>query len=123
MDHVGRDAPQDSSSSETARSRKLNRDSLFLVAKFRETAKRRPVSQVRIRNLSAGGLMADIVAPIAQGTAVEFDVRGIGWISGRVAWCVQGRIGVSFDHPVDPVLARKPVSSATKAAAVAKPTI
>lgn len=123
MDHVGRDTLQGSSPSDAARSRKQNRDSLFLVAQFRESAKRRQVSQVRIRNLSAGGLMADVTAPLAQGTAVEFEVRGIGWIPGRVAWCVEGRIGVAFDHPIDPVLARKPVSGGAKAPVFVKPIL
>lgn len=123
MDHVARNPVQDSSADDGAHKRNQNRDSLFLVAQFRPSAQRDVVRQVRIRNLSAGGLMAEIADPIAQGTAVEFDVRGIGWVPGRVAWSVAGRIGVAFDHPIDPVLARKPVTGGAKAPLVVKPIL
>lgn len=123
MDHVARNPVQDSSADDGAHKRNQNRDSLFLVAQFRQSAQRDVVRQVRIRNLSAGGLMAEVSDPIAQGAAVEFDVRGIGWIPGRVAWSVAGRIGVAFDHPIDPVLARKPVTGGAKAPLVVKPIL
>ncbi len=123
MDHVARNPVQDSSADDGAHKRNQNRDSLFLVAQFRPSAQRDVVRQVRIRNLSAGGLMAEIADPIAQGAAVEFDVRGIGWVPGRVAWSVAGRIGVAFDHPIDPVLARKPVTGGAKAPLVVKPIL
>ena len=99
------------------------RDSLFLVAQFRLTTRRHEVSQVRVRNLSAGGLMAEVHQPVAQGTSVEVEVRGIGWISGRIAWCVDDRVGVAFDHPIDPILARKPVSGGAKPPVVVKPIL
>lgn len=123
MDHVGCNPVQDSSAEDGARKRHQNRDSLFLVAQFRQSNQRDVVRQVRIRNLSAGGLMAEITDPIPQGAAVEFDVRGIGWIPGRVAWSVAGRIGVAFDHPIDPVLARKPVTGGVRAPLVVKPIL
>ncbi len=123
MDQVGRNPVQDFSADDGAHKRNQNRDSLFLVAQFRQSAQRDVVRQVRIRNLSAGGLMAEITDAIAQGAAVEFDVRGIGWIPGRVAWSVAGRIGVAFDHPIDPVLARKPVTGGAKAPLVVKPIL
>ncbi len=122
-DHGGQDAHFDTSSSDADQNRHQNRDSLFLIAQFRESARRRVVSQVRVRNLSPGGLMADYSAPIAPGTAVEVDVRGIGWIPGRVAWCEAGRIGVAFDHPVEPSLARKPVKAGAKGPVVVKPIL
>lgn len=122
-DNVGQDLRFDSMSSDADHNRQQNRDSLFLIAQFRESAKRRVVSQVRVRNLSAGGLMADYTAPIASGTAVELDVRGIGWIPGRVAWSEAGRIGVAFDHPVEPSLARKPVKAGAKGPVVVKPIL
>ena len=123
MDRVAHHQSQESSSDDGARKRNQARDSLFLVAKFRQSAHRDCVSQVRVRNLSSGGLMAEVADPIVQGTAVEFEVRGIGWIPGRVAWSVAGRIGVAFDHPIDPVLARKPVTGGAKAPLVVKPIL
>ncbi len=123
MDDLGRDPLDEASSGDAAHSRKQNRDSLFLVAQFRLSTRRRDVSQVRIRNLSAGGLMADLPAPLPPGTPVELNVRGIGWIPGQVAWCVEGRVGVAFDHPIDPALARKPVTGGAKTPVFVKPIL
>ena len=87
-----------------------SRDSLFLMAQLRSPALRE-VFDVRIRNLSAGGLMADFARPLDRDTPVEVDVRGIGWVAGRIAWCTEGRTGIAFDKPIDPRLARKPVGA------------
>lgn len=123
MKEIGASPVNSSDDAERAGKRPRNRDSLFLVAQFRQRAQRRNVRQVRIRNLSAGGLMAEIAEPLSLGEAVEFEVRGIGWIPGRVAWRVAGRIGVAFDHPIDPVLARKPVGRSAKAPVYVKPIL
>jgi hypothetical protein len=98
------------------------RDSLFLVARLRLVGEARD-RQVRVRNLSAGGLMAEYADPIDSGAAVELDVRGLGWVPGRIAWAAAGRVGVAFDHPIDPKRARKPVgpSAAKPSPAVIKP--
>ncbi|UZK66560.1 PilZ domain-containing protein [Sphingomonas sp. M1-B02] len=84
-----------------------SRDSLMLTAQFRVDDGE--IEQVRVRNLSSGGLMADYTAPITPKTPVQIEVRGIGWLRGRVAWTAEGRIGVAFDNDIDPMLARKPV--------------
>lgn len=93
-----------------ARQRHDSRDSLFLVARLAIAG--RPGEQVRVRNLSAGGLMAEYAAPVAVGTAVEVDLRGVGIVAGQIAWATDGRIGVAFDLHIDPLLARKPVGAA-----------
>ncbi|HEU4959741.1 MAG TPA: PilZ domain-containing protein [Sphingomonas sp.] len=90
--------------------RQDSRDSLFLSARFRLKGEK-AVEQIRIRNLSAGGLMAELPEGIEPDTEVEVEVRGIGWISGRIAWTAVGRAGVAFDKPVDPKKARKPVGA------------
>lgn len=84
------------------------RDSLFLLTSlcspdghFR--------SKVRVRNLSATGLMADCPIPIAKGEAVLLDLRGIGLVAGSIIWIQGERIGVLFDQAVDPQQAREPV--------------
>ena len=84
------------------------RDSLFLNARFRFD-RAEPARPVRVRNLSAGGLMAELSEPLAPDCRIEIDVRGIGWVAGRVAWQTEGRAGIAFDRPIDPQRARKPV--------------
>lgn len=87
-----------------------NRDSLLLkaVLRFNGVVDDR---EVRIRNLSAGGLMAEAPMRVARGEPVEIHLRSIGWISGHVAWVTEGRIGIAFDHPINPKDARKPVGN------------
>ncbi|MFX7984907.1 PilZ domain-containing protein, partial [Acinetobacter baumannii] len=77
--------------------------------------------QVRVRNLSAGGLMAEVPEALAIGTPVEVEVRGIGWVLGRIAWAAAGRVGVAFEHEIDPRMARKPVGGGTKTPVFVKP--
>lgn len=85
-----------------------NRDSLFLLAQARIGGVD-PWTDVRVRNLSAGGLMAEIAAALPIDTPVELELRGIGRVSGRVAWQAEGRTGIAFDTEIDPLKARKPV--------------
>jgi hypothetical protein len=97
------------------------RDSLMLTAQFRAAGK--GDVQVRVRNLSSGGMMAEYAAPIERGTPVEVEVRGVGWISGRIAWTAEGRVGVAFDHEIDPLLARKPVGKGGGTPSYVKPPL
>jgi PilZ domain len=90
--------------------RGLDRDSLLLKAVLR-FPRTKDEGEVRIRNLSAGGLMAEAPLRIARGEIVEIHLRSIGWISGHVAWVTEGRLGIAFDHPINPKDARKPVST------------
>jgi hypothetical protein len=93
---------------------------LLLAAQFRIVGQSQ-ATPVRIRNLSAGGLMAELADPLPIGIAVEIEVRGLGWIPARIAWVAAGRIGVAFDHPIDPLAARKPVGAVAKASTVFRP--
>lgn len=88
--------------------RGMDRDSLFLnaVLKFASIGQE---NAVRIKNLSAGGLMAETPIRVARGEKVEINLRNVGWISGNVAWITEGRMGIAFDHPIDPMIVRKPV--------------
>jgi PilZ domain len=88
--------------------RGMNRDSLLLKAILR-FASSKIENEVRIRNLSAGGLMAEAPLRVARGERVEINMRSIGWITGHVAWVTDGRVGIAFDHPINPMDARKPV--------------
>lgn len=93
-----------------ASQRNGSRDSLLLSAQLR--AGDDVDVTVRVRNLSSGGMMAEYAEPIAQGEAVKVDVRGVGWIKGRIAWAAEGRIGIAFDREINPMAARKPVAPA-----------
>ena len=88
--------------------RELNRDSLFLKAAL-HFVDGDDCGEVRIRNLSAGGLMAEAPVQAKRGDKVQLELRNIGQVTGHVAWVAQGRFGVAFDHPIDPKLARQPV--------------
>ena len=85
-----------------------DRDSLFLLANLRRVGETIS-APVRVRNLSPGGLMAELDEPIDPDQPIEIQVRGLGWIAGRVAWHTEGRTGIAFDRLIDPQRARKPV--------------
>jgi hypothetical protein len=122
MDQFSQDPYNAMSGDDPTRSRNEVRDSLFLMADFR-VAGSPDVTQVRVRNLSAGGLMAEFATGLEIGLQVEFDVRGIGWVPGRVAWSAAGRVGIAFDRPIDPMLARKPVGHGGKTPVYVKPVL
>lgn len=109
MDRYTPDPVVTLSADDADRQRHEARDSLFLIAKLAVAGM--PGEQVRVRNLSAGGLMAEYPAPVATGTIVTIDLRGVGCISGRVAWVMDGRLGIAFDRQIDPLMARKPVTT------------
>ena len=103
------DMDDDGSGSHRTRSR----DSLFLMAQMRlgvETS----VQDVRVRNLSEGGLMLEVAKPLPIGTLVTLEVRGLGEVRGNVAWYAEGRAGVALETPIDPKKARKPVAPLTR---------
>ncbi len=122
MDQYSHDPFSALASDDPARNRHEARDSLFLMADFRIDGDDK-VHNVRVRNLSAGGLMAEFAKPLALGTAVEFDVRGVGSVPGKVAWCAAGRVGIAFDEQIDPMLARKPVGNGPSTPYYVKPIL
>jgi hypothetical protein len=100
--------PDDAAEKDVQQLRSEPRDSMFLMAVIRRIGGADVT--VKIRNLSTGGMMAECPISFSRDEMIEADLRGIGTIGGRIAWTVGGRIGVAFDHPVDPRLARRPVS-------------
>ena len=108
MDQFSYEPEAFASSDDTAAQRGGSRDSLLLSAQLR-LASTPPVT-VRVRNLSHGGLMAEFAGPVTLDQPVDVEVRGIGWVEGKVAWVAEGRIGVAFNKAIDPLLARKPVA-------------
>lgn len=89
--------------------RSAPRDSLFLMTSF-TTLEGAPLGKARVRNLSASGLMADCERAIPVDARVSFELRGVGQVKGLVAWSKGDKIGIAFDSPIDPQLARRPVS-------------
>jgi hypothetical protein len=84
------------------------RDSMFLSATIRNLDSDRSWT-LRVRNISAGGLMADCAEHFKRSDKVELELRGVGLQRGVVAWTSGDRIGVAFDKPINPMLTRKPV--------------
>lgn len=91
-----------------AEHRHLSRDSLFVLADLRidgaDTGER-----VKVRNLSAGGMMADGAVKVLRGMPVSINLRNIGWVEGTVAWVQDGRFGIAFRDEIDPKIARAPI--------------
>jgi hypothetical protein len=90
--------------------RQVNRDSLFLLAQVRVPGQG-GVYRVKVRNLSAGGMMAEGEARVSRGAPVQVELRNIGWIDGSVAWTQDDRFGIAFAEEIDPRLARAPASA------------
>jgi hypothetical protein len=107
MDQFSQDPLTALSADDFTGQRTGSRDSLMLAANFRVPGL--ADEQVRVRNLSSGGLMAEYTRPIERDTEVQIEVRGVGWVKGRIAWAAEGRVGVAFDIEIDPLRARKPV--------------
>ena len=89
--------------------RQVNRDSLFLLAQIR-VAGQDELRQVKVRNLSVGGMMGEGPVKVARGELVEVQLRNIGWVEGSVAWKQGDRFGIAFIDEIDPVVARAPVN-------------
>lgn len=94
--------------SSSVETRQVNRDSLFLLAHLRVDGQD-TVHRVKVRNLSAGGMMAEGDAKVMRGSLVGVELRNIGWVDGTVAWKQDNRFGVAFVDEIDPMKARAPV--------------
>ena len=83
-----------------------SRDSVFLhVTLTSEDGAR--AGLFRVRNISSKGLMAVGSTSFAADEKIDVDLRNIGKIHARIAWCRDGCCGVRFDHPINPKLARR----------------
>ena len=94
--------------------RQVNRDSLFLLAHVRVDGQP-GASRVKVRNLSAGGMMAEGDAKVVRGTLVAVELRNIGWVEGSVAWKQDNRFGIAFVDEIDPAVVRAPGAPADPA--------
>ena len=91
-----------------ANPREGQRDSMLMHATLRRRQDATG-SPIRIRNLSAGGMMAECDVLLDRDEVVEVSLRNVGTIKATVAWSVDGRIGVAFDASIDRLRARRPV--------------
>lgn len=92
--------------------RQVDRDSLFLLAQLRVDG-RDEHYRVKVRNLSAGGMMAEGDVRVLRGALVEVELRNLGWIEGTVAWKQDNRFGIAFVDEIDPKRARAQVTGST----------
>jgi hypothetical protein len=91
--------------------RNISRDSLFLMAELRfEGAE--ALERVKVRNLSAGGMMAEGALRVLRGSRLSIKLRNIDWVDGSVAWVQDNRFGIAFDREIDPALARQQLPNA-----------
>jgi hypothetical protein len=90
--------------------RQVERDSLLLLAQVRVDGGEGEY-RVKVRNLSAGGMMAEGSAPVVRGSLVSIALRNIGWVEGSVAWKQDDRFGIAFVQEIDPRVARAPIAS------------
>lgn len=88
--------------------RNISRDSLFLLAEIRLEGYS-PEFRVKVRNLSAGGMMAEGSIPVVPGNRLKLSLRNIGWVDGCVAWVQENRFGIAFDQEINPRLVRAPL--------------
>lgn len=86
------------------------RDSLFLNAEVIAAGWAAPI-QVRVRNLSAGGLLAESPHQVTVGTVVQIGLANIGVVGAHCVWSGDKRFGVAFDHNIDPQAVRRKVGS------------
>lgn len=90
-----------------ADTRQVQRDSLLLLAQLRVDGLD-AIHRIKVRNLSAGGMMAEGEAKVMRGSLVSVELRNIGWIEGTVAWKQDNRFGIAFVDEIDPRRVREP---------------
>jgi hypothetical protein len=95
--------------------RTQRRDSLLLRAEVRSLDGHDAIVAV-VRNLSAGGMMAENALVYPVDTRVEVQLRNLGAVQGRVAWTVENRMGIAFEVEIDPAAARKPILKTSNSA-------
>jgi hypothetical protein len=96
---------------QSVETRNVSRDSLFLFAELEFEGRADPV-RVKVRNLSAGGMMAEAPISTGRGERLSIKLRNLDAVKGAVAWVQGDRFGVSFDTEIDPRVARAPVGCA-----------
>jgi diguanylate cyclase (GGDEF)-like protein len=58
-------------------------------------------TEIRMRNISAQGALAECIRPLAPGTQLTIDIVGVGPVMGTVRWAQAGRFGLQFNEAFD----------------------
>ena len=74
--------------------------------------------EVKIRDVSTYGFMAECAVPVAIGSHVSLDVPGIGAVHAQVRWQIGNRMGGMF---LDPISLHECEWTATRAEATLQP--
>ena len=88
--------------------RQLGRDSLFVLADLRLDGSQEE-HRIKVRNLSAGGMMGEAPLRVVPGAPIAVKLRNIGWVCGTIAWVQDSRFGIAFNEDIDPKVARAPL--------------
>jgi hypothetical protein len=111
MESFDKSGQDDAAGADAGSSRSQPRASLFLAGRI--SVNRTGQSQdIRIRNLSAIGMMAECALRVVEGEAVAIDFKTIGRVPGTIAWIRDGKLGIRFDYEIDPEEARTQTKSA-----------
>ncbi len=103
-----------------AQHRGKSRESIFLGAVI-NLGDEVQSHNVRVRNISSGGMMIDLAGPQPKGLVVVAEMKGIGEVRGYIAWSTENRTGIAFDRVVDPKLARQTAVQPATAQLYARP--
>jgi hypothetical protein len=71
--------------------------------------------EIKVRNLSTAGFMAECAAPVRIGSYVSLDIPGIGPVQAQIRWQIGLRMGGMF---LDPISLKSCEWTAEKAKAV-----
>ena len=102
--------------------RQIARDSLFVMADLRIDGIEGD-HRIRVRNLSAGGLMAEGGPQAQRGQVAWVNIRNVGWVEGSVAWVQDSRFGIAFREDIDPKVARAPLADGDHSPRFTKPPL
>lgn len=97
--------------------RAADRDSMFLMADIFADAGE-PAQRVKVRNLSAGGMMVEGDLRLKRGARIAAELRNIGAVAGVVVWVRAPRFGIAFEEEIDPRRARTEVFGGPREAPV-----
>lgn len=109
MDKSGKPKPDQGARGKQEVLREKSRDSMFLTTTVVFDGSPQEVT-ARVRNISSGGMMIDMAASRDEGLGLTAQLKNVGEVRGTVAWSTDTRMGIAFEHEIDPQLARvKPV--------------
>ena len=88
--------------------RSLARESLYVFGEMTIDGAEQ-ANRIKVRNLSARGMMAGCDEPVRLDQEAVFALPGLGRVKGTIKWVQGHRFGIAFEQVVDPKLARQQV--------------